>query len=95
MIGRSTAWAGMRYPGRVMASEVRDEWQAAIDFGIDVTLLEENLRRTPAERFRRLNAINKILHEVEIRTVPEDVRDRRAAEELVAKFGDLLKYAAP
>ncbi len=85
----------MRYPGRVMASEVRDEWQAAIDFGIDVTLLEENLRRTPAERFRRLNAINKILHEVEIRTVPEDVRDRRAAEELVAKFGDLLKYAAP
>ncbi|MBK7825459.1 hypothetical protein [Nannocystis sp.] len=78
-----------------MASEVRDEWQAAIDFGIDVTLLEENLRRTPAERFRRLNAINKILHEVEIRTVPEDVRDRRAAEELVAKFGDLLKYAAP
>lgn len=84
----------MRYPARVMATEVRDEWQAAIDFGIDVTLLEENLRRTPAERLR-LDAINKILHEVEIRTVPEDVRDRRAAEELVAKFGDLLKYAGP
>lgn len=47
MIGRSTAWAGMRYPGRVMASEVRDEWQAAIDFGIDVTLLEENSAAHP------------------------------------------------
>ena len=85
----------MRYPARVMASEARDEWQAAIDLGIDVTLLGENLRRTPAERLRRLDAINKILHEVEMRTVPEDVRHRRAAEELVAKFGDLLKYAGP
>lgn len=78
-----------------MASEVRDEWQAAIDFGIDVTLLEENLRRTPAERLCELEAMNSFMDEVQARTVPEDLRRELAAEALVAKFGDLLRYAEP
>jgi len=34
-------------------------WQAAIDFGIDVTLLEANLERTPAERLRELVSIRR------------------------------------
>lgn len=78
-----------------MASEIRDEWQEAIDFGIDVTLLEENLRRTPAERIRQLVVMNRFQHQVQMRTVPEKLRHQLAADALVAKFGDLLKYAGP
>ncbi len=61
-----------------------DAWQAAIDFGIDVTLLAANLERTPAQRLRELTAMNR-LH-------PEAPLDAAA---LRAKFGDLLDYAAP
>lgn len=31
------------------------EWQAAIDYGIDVTLLEHNLKLTPTERLEQLH----------------------------------------
>jgi hypothetical protein len=41
-----------------------DPIQAAIEYGIDVTTLYDNLRRTPAERIRRhqiaLNTANKL-----------------------------------
>jgi len=41
-----------------------DEVQAAIDYGIDISALIDNLKRTPAERIRRhqiaLNAANKL-----------------------------------
>lgn len=30
------------------------DWDAAIEYGVDVSLLEENLRRTPAERLDAL-----------------------------------------
>lgn len=30
-----------------------DAWQVAIDYGVDVTMLEPTLRMTPAERLRR------------------------------------------
>ena len=40
------------------------EIQAAIDYGIDVQKLMDNLKRTPAERIRRhqmaLNAVEKL-----------------------------------
>jgi hypothetical protein len=40
------------------------EFQAAIDYGIDVQQLMDNLKRTPAERIRRhqmaLNAVEKL-----------------------------------
>lgn len=35
------------------------EWDAAIAYGIDVTLLERNLRMTPAERIRQLDETNR------------------------------------
>jgi hypothetical protein len=35
------------------ASSQPDPIQAAIDYGIDVTTLRDNLSRTPAERIRR------------------------------------------
>lgn len=34
-------------------------WQAAIDFGIDVSLLEENLALTPEERLEQLVAMQR------------------------------------
>lgn len=34
------------------------EWDAAIAYGIDVSLILENLRRTPTERLARLQQIN-------------------------------------
>lgn len=68
-------------------------WQAAIDFGIDVTLLAANLERTPAERLRELVAMNRFQAAVQARTVPEELRRHIDAEELAAKFGELLAAA--
>ena len=72
----------------------RSAWQAAIDFGIDVTLLEENLARTPAERLRVLVAMNHFQDRLQARTVPRELRERLDLENLIAKFGD-LRAAAP
>lgn len=68
-------------------------WQAAIDFGIDVTLLAANLERTPAERLRELVAMNRFQAELQARTVPSELRRRMEVEELMAKFGTLLAAA--
>lgn len=68
-------------------------WQAAIDFGVDVTLLAANLERTPAERLRELVAMNRFQAELQARTVPSELRRRMDADELVAKFGALLSGA--
>ena len=68
-------------------------WQAAIDFGVDVTLLAANLERTPAERLRALVAMNRFQAELQTRTVPSELRRRIDAEELMAKFGALLAAA--
>jgi len=34
-------------------SKAADPIQAAIDYGIDISMLKDNLKRTPAERIRR------------------------------------------
>lgn len=39
------------------------DWDAAIDFGIDVSLLLENLERTPAQRLERLQKLVEF-HEI-------------------------------
>ena len=41
-------------PAREPKSDTRDAWQAAIDYGIDVTLLERNLELTVTERLEQL-----------------------------------------
>ncbi len=64
------AWAGVDNPGAMASEADHDsysadwarkhlpsfgpDWEAAIDFGIDVTLLLENLALTPAQRLRRM-----------------------------------------
>jgi hypothetical protein len=49
-------------------------WQRAIDFGIDVTLLEENLRLTPDERLQQLVAMQRLFDAV--RAESAEARDR-------------------
>lgn len=50
-----------RYPAGVNARKDQHEtaWQAAIDYGIDVSLLEENLKLTPDERLTQLVAMQR------------------------------------
>lgn len=67
-------------------------WQAAIDFGVDVTLLVANLKRTPAERLRVLVAMNRFQDSVQARTVPDDIHRRLDLDALTAKFGDLADF---
>ena len=42
----------------------KDATQAAIDYGIDIFMLKDNLKRSPAERIRRhqiaLNTVEKL-----------------------------------
>lgn len=64
-------------------------WQAAVDFGVDVTLLAANLERTPAERLRELVAMNRFQAELQARTLPAELH----AAALAAKFGELLSAA--
>ena len=54
-----------KHKEEVIKSERRlPEIQAAIDYGIDIQQLMDNLKRTPAERIRRhqmaLNAVKKL-----------------------------------
>ena len=49
---------------RSETSQHTEELKAAIDYGIDISMLLENLKRTPAERIRRhqiaLNTVKKL-----------------------------------
>ena len=68
-------------------------WQQAIDFGIDVTLLEANLARTPAQRLQDLVAMNRLQQELQARTLTPAQRAAIDAIELEQKFGALLDGA--
>ena len=68
-------------------------WRAAHEFGIDVTLLEANLARTPAERLRELVVMNRFQAQAQGRGLPEGVRQATEEAELRAKFGALLEAA--
>lgn len=41
-----------------------DAWQRAIEYGIDVSLLEENLRLTPGERLAQLVAMQRLFEAI-------------------------------
>jgi hypothetical protein len=50
-LGFSTEWARDNFPS------YGPDWEVAIDFGIDVSLLLENLALTPGERLERLQQV--------------------------------------
>jgi len=68
-------------------------WEQAIEFGIDVTLLEANLARTPAERIAELVAMNRVQAQIQSQTLDDATRRKLDAAELRLKFGDLLDAA--
>ena len=68
-------------------------WDHAIEFGIDVTLLEANLARTPAERIAELVAMNRLQAQIQARTLDDATRRKLDAAELRLKFGDLMDAA--
>ena len=68
-------------------------WQRAIEFGIDVTLLEANLALTPAERLRELVAMNRLHDRIQSRTLTRAQRSEIDARELELKFGPILDEA--
>ncbi len=61
-------------------------WDAAIEHGIDVTLLMANLELTPAQRIARLDQLNRFAAEVQRRTVPAKVREAMARKRLQEKL---------
>lgn len=72
-----------------------DNWEAAIGLGIDVTLIERNLRLTPLQRIRQLDAHLRYCERVQRRTVAPELRRAleraRMLEKLTALGGaDLL-----
>ncbi len=74
--------------------EPTSAWQAAREFGIDTTLLESSLARTPAERLRELVAMNHLHARMQARTLSPEARARLEAAELRDKFGALLERAS-
>ncbi len=65
------------------------EWDAAVEFGIDVSLIESNAELTPAERIQELVAMNRLHEEIQARTLSPDERDRLEAMELQEELARL------
>jgi hypothetical protein len=61
---KSMATKGKHSPNKKTVKRRKDAIQAATDYGIDVSMLADNLKRTPAERIRRhqvaLNTAEKL-----------------------------------
>lgn len=77
-VGFPSEWARERF------GSLGPEWVAAIDYGIDVSLLHENLSLTPAERWRRLQQLGFRARFVDVsafdtRTAPSNSRTASAA----------------
>jgi hypothetical protein len=51
------------------------DWDAAIEAGVDVALLEENLRLTPTERIEQLQRMTELYEALRPRDVPGDAAD--------------------
>ena len=64
-------------------------WDAAIEAGVDVTMIEANLRLSPAERIAQMMEATRFIVEVQQRTVPEHVRSAREEARLREKLAAL------
>jgi hypothetical protein len=71
-LGFPSEWA------RRVLPDYGPDWQAAIDFGIDVSLLLENLALTPAERLARLQKVVEF-HEL-LRRAPARLPQREGPD---------------
>lgn len=51
------------------------DWDAAIDAGVDVALLEENLRLTPTERIEQLQRMTELYEALRPKGASDDATD--------------------
>ncbi|HEX8434328.1 hypothetical protein [Archangium sp.] len=51
------------------------DWDAAIEAGVDVSLLEENLRLTPTERLEQLQRMTELYEALRPKESPDDAAD--------------------
>jgi hypothetical protein len=51
------------------------DWDAAIDAGVDVSLLEENLRLTPTERLEQLQRMTELYEALRPKGASDDATD--------------------
>jgi hypothetical protein len=51
------------------------DWDAAIDAGVDVSLLEENLRLTPTERLEQLQRMTELYEALRPKGDSDDAAD--------------------
>lgn len=51
------------------------DWDAAIDAGVDVSLLEENLRLTPTERLEQLQRMTELYEALRPKDNDDDAAD--------------------
>ena len=65
------------------------DWDAAIAAGVDVTMVEQNLRLPPAERLVQMEEAVCFVLEVQSMTVPEAVRQERERQRLEEKLAAL------
>ena len=65
------------------------EWDAAVEFGIDVSLIESNAELTPAERIQELVTMNRLHEGIQARTLSAEERDRLTAMELKEELARL------
>ncbi len=65
------------------------EWDAAVEMGIDVMMICQNLELPPHERFRRALAHQRFIDAVQRRTVPAELRAQLERERLREKIAAL------
>ena len=51
------------------------DWDAAIEAGVDVSLLEENLQLTPTERIEQLQRMTELYEALRPKDAPSDATD--------------------
>jgi hypothetical protein len=70
------------------------DWDAAVSLGVDVALLLENVASPPWRRLQRLDEMNRLIADIQARTVPEAVRMALEAQRLQEKARFLGPEAA-
>jgi hypothetical protein len=68
--------------------------RAAIEFGIDISLLDSNLALTPAQRIQELVAMNRLHTQIQMRTLTPEERARLDALELAETLAYLDRESA-
>lgn len=65
------------------------EWNAAIEFGVDVAMILHNLELSPQQRLEQAATHQRFIHEVQQRTVPPELRAQLERERLWEKIDAL------